>query len=259
MYCYFSDISMYLVTTPLNTLHFRWPFSSVQTRGSLSSDSCWWVFFSLSLFYAKFYSFRLCRENTAMEQTNVLFCCIVHFICAESLTQWIWKYKAILCVMSTFYLFMLCDFSFFFMKVPFSPSCSTLGTYSIPHSLLLYSVHVKWILICVQNVIKMKIHLIIYFVHPCRVWWFISIYGDFDIWKQAWKLDSLHTLQDNLLQFKASIRMGRKGDSSGFECCMVFLGARHAALNISETADLRGFSGTAVYHLHRVVWKLEDT
>lgn len=158
-----------------------------------------------------------------MEQTNVLFCCIVHFICAESLTQWIWKYKAILCVMSTFYLFMLCDFSFFFMKVPFSPSCSTLGTYSIPHSLLLYSVHVKWILICVQNVIKMKIHLIIYFVHPCRVWWFISIYGDFDIWKQAWKLDSLHTLQDNLLQFKASIRMGRKGDSSGFECCMVSL------------------------------------
>lgn len=122
-----------------------------------------------------------------MEQTNVLFCCIVHFICAESLTQWIWKYKAILCVMSTFYLFMLCDFSFFFMKVPFSPSCSTLGTYSIPHSLLLYSVHVKWILICVQNVIKMKIHLIIYFVHPCRVWWFISIYGDFDIWKTGLK------------------------------------------------------------------------
>lgn len=108
-----------------------------------------------------------------MEQTNVLFCCIVHFICAESLTQWIWKYKAILCVMSTFYLFMLCDFSFFFMKVPFSQSCSALGTYSIPHSLLLYSVHVKWILICVQNVIKMKIHLIIYFVHCCRVWWFL--------------------------------------------------------------------------------------
>lgn len=158
-----------------------------------------------------------------MEQTNVLFCCFVHFICAESLTQWIWKYKAILCVMSTFYLFMLCDFSFFFMKVPFSQSCSALGTYSIPHSLLLYSVHVKWILICVQNVIKMKIHLIIYFVHSCRVWWFISIYGDFDNWKQALKLDSLHTLQDNLLQFKASIRMGRKGDSSGFECCMVFL------------------------------------
>lgn len=52
MYCYFSDISMYLVTTPLNTLHFRLPFSSVQTRGSLSSDSCWCFFFSL--FYAKF-------------------------------------------------------------------------------------------------------------------------------------------------------------------------------------------------------------
>lgn len=52
------------------------------------------------------------------------------------------------------YLFMLCDFLFFFMKVPFNVSCSTLRTYSIPHSLLLYSVHVKWILICVQNVDK---------------------------------------------------------------------------------------------------------
>lgn len=117
-----------------------------------------------------------------MEQTSVLFCCIVHFICAESLTQWIWKYKAILCVLSTFYLFMLCDFSFFFMKVPFCQSFSTLGTYSIPHSLLLYSVHVKWILICVQNVIKMKIHLIIYFVHSCGVWWFILINEDFKVW-----------------------------------------------------------------------------
>lgn len=33
-------------------------------------------------------------------------------------------------------------------------SCSALRKYSIPHSLLLYSVHVKWILICVQNVDK---------------------------------------------------------------------------------------------------------
>ncbi len=52
------------------------------------------------------------------------------------------------------YLFMLCDFSFFFMKVPFNMSCSMLRKYSIPHSLLLYSVHVKWISICVQNVDK---------------------------------------------------------------------------------------------------------
>lgn len=52
------------------------------------------------------------------------------------------------------YLFMLCDFLFFFMKVPFNMSCSALRKYSIPHSLLLYSVHVKWILICVQNVDK---------------------------------------------------------------------------------------------------------
>lgn len=169
MYCYFSDISMYLVTTPLNTLHFRLPFSSVQTRGSLSSNSCWYFF---CLFYAKFtisdYAEKTQRRNEQM------FSCNVHFICAESLTQWIWKYKAIICVLSTFYLLMLCDFSFFFMKVPFSQSCSMLRTYSIPHSLLLYSVYVKWILICVQNVIKMKIHLIIYFVHPCC--------GDFFSW-----------------------------------------------------------------------------
>lgn len=32
-----------------------------------------------------------------------------------------------------------------------------------------------------------------------------------------------HTPKVNLLQFKVSARMGRKGDSSGFECCIVFL------------------------------------
>lgn len=50
------------------------------------------------------------------------------------------------------YLFMPCDSTFFFMKVPFDMSGPMLRSYSIPHSLLLYSVHVKWILICVQNV-----------------------------------------------------------------------------------------------------------
>lgn len=52
------------------------------------------------------------------------------------------------------YLFMLWFPVIFFMKVPFNVSCSVLRKYSIPHSLLLYSVHVKWILICVQNVDK---------------------------------------------------------------------------------------------------------
>lgn len=53
------------------------------------------------------------------------------------------------------YLFMLCDSAFFFlMKVPFDMSGPMLRTHSVPHSLLLYSVHVKWILICVQNVDK---------------------------------------------------------------------------------------------------------
>lgn len=51
-------------------------------------------------------------------------------------------------------IYLLCDSTFFFMKVPFDMSGPTLRTSSVPHSLLLYSVHVKWILICVQNVDK---------------------------------------------------------------------------------------------------------
>ncbi len=35
---------MYLVTTPLNTLHFRLPLTSIQTKSTLSSDSCKYVF-----------------------------------------------------------------------------------------------------------------------------------------------------------------------------------------------------------------------
>lgn len=74
------------------------------------------------------------------------------------------------------YLFMLCDFVLFFMKVPFDMSCSVLRKYTIPHSLLLYSVHVKWILIYVYRTwIKMKIHLIIYFVHNCVVCCFLEV------------------------------------------------------------------------------------
>jgi len=40
-------------------------------------------------------------------------------------------------------------------------------------------------------------------------------------------------------KFKLSIKMGKKGDLSDFECGMV-AGARRASLNISETADLQG-------------------
>lgn len=42
--------------------------------------------------------------------------------------------------------------------------------------------------------------------------------------------------QDNLLKFKASIRMGREVDLSDFER------GRWAGLSISETADPLGFS-----------------
>ncbi len=49
--------------------------------------------------------------------------------------------------------------------------------------------------------------------------------------------------EDDLLKFKPSIRMGKKGDLSDFECGMV-VGARRAGLSISKTADLLGFSHT---------------
>jgi len=42
--------------------------------------------------------------------------------------------------------------------------------------------------------------------------------------------------QDHLLKFKLSIKIGKKGDLSDFECGIV-LGARFAGLSISETAD----------------------
>ena len=42
----------------------------------------------------------------------------------------------------------------FFMKVPFNMGVSVLRSYFIPYSLLLYSVPVKWILICVQNMVQ---------------------------------------------------------------------------------------------------------
>ena len=43
--------------------------------------------------------------------------------------------------------------------------------------------------------------------------------------------------EDDLLKFKPSIRMGKKGDLSDFERGMV-VGARRAGLSISKTADL---------------------
>ncbi len=44
--------------------------------------------------------------------------------------------------------------------------------------------------------------------------------------------------EDDLLKFKPSIRMGKKGDLGDFEPGMV-VGARRAGLSISQTADLK--------------------
>ncbi len=51
-------------------------------------------------------------------------------------------------------------------------------------------------------------------------------------------------------KFKPSIRMGKKGDLSDFECGMV-VGARRAGLSISKTADLLGFSRTTISRVYR--------
>ena len=56
--------------------------------------------------------------------------------------------------------------------------------------------------------------------------------------------------QDNLLKFKPSIRMGKKGDLSDFECGVV-VGARRAGLSISETAYLLGFSPPTIFRVYR--------
>ncbi len=54
--------------------------------------------------------------------------------------------------------------------------------------------------------------------------------------------------QDNLLKLKPSLRMGKKGNLSDFECVMV-VGARWTGRSISETADLLGFSHTNISRL----------
>jgi len=66
-------------------------------------------------------------------------------------------------------------------------------------------------------------------------------------WQQ---LNASRCGEDDLLKFKPSIRMGKKGDLSDFECGMV-VGARRAGLSISKTADLLGFSRTTISRVYR--------
>ncbi len=56
--------------------------------------------------------------------------------------------------------------------------------------------------------------------------------------------------QDNLLKFKPSIGMGKKGDLKNFEHGIV-VGNRWAGLSISQTADLLGFPCTAISRVYR--------
>ncbi len=56
--------------------------------------------------------------------------------------------------------------------------------------------------------------------------------------------------EDDLLKFKPSIRMGKKGDLSDFERGMV-VGARQAGLSITKIADLLGFSHTTISRVYK--------
>ncbi len=56
--------------------------------------------------------------------------------------------------------------------------------------------------------------------------------------------------EDDFLQFKPSIRMGKKGDLSDFELGMV-VGVRRAALSSSKTADLLEFPHKTISRVYR--------
>ncbi len=56
--------------------------------------------------------------------------------------------------------------------------------------------------------------------------------------------------EDDVLKFKPSIRIAKKGDLSDFERGMV-VGARRAGLSISDQADLLGFSLTNMSRVYR--------
>ncbi len=51
--------------------------------------------------------------------------------------------------------------------------------------------------------------------------------------------------------------MGKKGDLSDFERGIV-VGARRAALSISKTADLQGFSHTTIFRVYREPTNLQQ-
>ena len=70
------------------------------------------------------------------------------------------------------------------------------------------------------------------------------------MWQQLNAFRHVDMVQDDLLKFKPSIRMGKKDDLSDFEHDMV-VGARRVGLSISDTADLLGFSHTAISRVYR--------
>ncbi len=69
-------------------------------------------------------------------------------------------------------------------------------------------------------------------------------------WQQLNAFSHLDVVKTDLLKFKLSIRIGKKGYLSDFERGMD-VGARQAGLSFSKTADLLGFSRTTISRVYR--------
>lgn len=100
---------MYLVTTPLNTLYFRLPFTQIWTKSTYSSDSCKYLLGFFLIIYG--------TDNAEKTQgwNKQMFCFIA--LCILYVLNLLLNGSDNIKPFSLLsYLFMLCDFLFFFYE-----------------------------------------------------------------------------------------------------------------------------------------------